>query len=187
MFNVLLQVLDDGRLTDGQGRTVDFRNTVIIMTSTSAPDHPADLAARGQARRGRCATRSWTTLRQHFRPEFLNRIDEIVIFHPLDADEIRQIVDIQLARLREASGRRGPHAGDHRRGRDLLAREGYDPVYGARPLKRALQRLVMDPLALKLLRGEFKPGEVIVGDAQGDVLEFRSHGEPAPTQPRAHA
>jgi ATP-dependent Clp protease ATP-binding subunit ClpB len=168
VFNVLLQLLDDGRLTDGQGRTVDFRNTVVIMTSNLG----SHLFGEEQDPR-RLRTEVMDLLKQSLRPEFLNRIDEIVIFKALGRDEIGRIVKIQTAYLtKRLAGKRitltlTPAA------EELLAREGYDPVYGARPLKRAIQRLIQDPLALKLLEGEFKEGDAVVADAKGGEIVFK--------------
>jgi ATP-dependent Clp protease ATP-binding subunit ClpB len=168
VFNVLLQLLDDGRLTDGQGRTVDFRNVVVIMTSNMGShlfreyEQPEKLRAL-----------LMQELRNTLRPEFLNRIDEVVIFRPLGRDEITRIVDIQLAHLRRRLEDKRIHLEVSDAARALLAREGYDPTYGARPLKRTIQRLVQDPLALKLLEHEFKEGDTVVVDADGDHIAFR--------------
>jgi ATP-dependent Clp protease ATP-binding subunit ClpB len=151
VFDVLLQVLDDGRLTDGQGRTVDFRNTVLIMTSN---------------------IRSAEQLRDRFRPEFLNRVDEIVEFEPLSRDQIAEIVELQLARLRERLAERHIVLDLTEAAKEALAEAGWDPAYGARPLKRAIQRLVENPLALRLLEGDFADGDAIRVDAHGGVLEF---------------
>ncbi|HET8579319.1 MAG TPA: ATP-dependent chaperone ClpB [Methylomirabilota bacterium] len=166
VFNVLLQLLDDGRLTDGQGRTVDFRNTVVIMTSNLGSHY-----FREEAQPERTQQLVLETLRQTLRPEFLNRIDEIVIFKPLGRDEIAAIVDIQARHLaRRLADKRitlelTPAA------KELLAREGYDPVYGARPLKRTIQRMIQDPLALRLLNGEFAEGDTVVADAaKGEIV-----------------
>jgi ATP-dependent Clp protease ATP-binding subunit ClpB len=165
VFNILLQVLDDGRLTDGKGRTVDFRNTVLIMTSNlgSAFIRPEmfEDAARLQAMRNQVME----ALRAHFRPEFLNRVDDIIIFSALGRNEIGQIVDLQLARLREMLAQRGIEMTLTPAARELLFTQGYDPAYGARPLKRAIQRLVQNPLATAMLKGEIKPGEHVVADA----------------------
>ncbi|MBV8395955.1 MAG: AAA family ATPase [Actinobacteria bacterium] len=147
VFDVLLQVLDDGRLTDGQGRTVDFRNTVLIMTSN---------------------IRSAEAMREHFRPEFLNRIDEIVVFSPLDREQLGEIVELQLARLRERLAERGLELDLTDAAKEALAEAGWDPAYGARPLKRSIQRLLENPLALRLLEGDFVAGEVIRADAGDD-------------------
>jgi ATP-dependent Clp protease ATP-binding subunit ClpB len=151
VFDVLLQILDDGRLTDGHGRTVDFRNTVVIMTSN---------------------IRSAAALRDVFRPEFLNRIDEIVEFQPLTRDQLGEIVELQLARLRERLAERGLSLELTHDAKELVAEAGWDPAYGARPLKRALQRLVENPLALRLLEGDFAEGDTIRVDADGDELTF---------------
>jgi ATP-dependent Clp protease ATP-binding subunit ClpB len=172
VFNVLLQVLDDGRLTDGQGRTVDFRNSVVIMTSNLGSHlftegEPADTVR----------ARIMQTLRDSLRPEFLNRIDEIVIFHPLGREEIREIVKIQLARLRERLAQRRITVELTPAAEELLAREGYDPAYGARPLKRSIQRLIQDPLALALLNGEFHDGDTILVGAQGGRIVFEKQVE----------
>jgi ATP-dependent Clp protease ATP-binding subunit ClpB len=156
VFNVLLQLLDDGRLTDGQGRTVDFRNTVVIMTSNVGSQYLqdwTDLDAKNKVT---------AELRRTFRPEFLNRVDDIVIFHPLGRNEIDSIVDLQLARLRKLLGERDLHLELTPEARTYLADRGYDPQYGARPLKRALTRYLQDPLSRRLLAGEFHPGDAIV-------------------------
>jgi ATP-dependent Clp protease ATP-binding subunit ClpB len=159
VFDVLLQVLDDGRLTDGQGRTVDFRNTVLIMTSN---------------------VRSADELRARFRPEFLNRIDEIVEFKPLSREQIGEIVDLQLLRLRTRLAERGIVLELTQAAKDALAEAGWDPAYGARPLKRAIQRLVENPLALRLLEGDFGDGDAIRLDAHGDELVFAKVEAAAP-------
>jgi ATP-dependent Clp protease ATP-binding subunit ClpB len=155
VFDVLLQVLDDGRLTDGQGRTVDFRNTVLIMTSN---------------------IRSAEQMRDHFRPEFLNRIDEIVVFQPLTRDQIGEIVDLQLARLRDRLAERSIVLELTDAAKEVIAETGWDPAYGARPLKRAIQRLVENPLALRLLEGDFADGDTIRVDAQNGELAFTKAG-----------
>jgi ATP-dependent Clp protease ATP-binding subunit ClpB len=167
VFNVLLQLLDDGRLTDGQGRTVDFRNTVVIMTSNLGSQY-----FREEDKPERARQLVLETLRQTLRPEFLNRIDEIVIFKALGREQIAAIVDIQARHLMK-------RLADKRIGLDLtpavkelLAREGYDPVYGARPLKRTIQRMIQDPLALRLLNGEFGEGDTVVADARKDEVVF---------------
>lgn len=169
VFNALLQLLDDGRLTDGHGRTVDFKNTVVIMTSNVGSHYIRDLAGDDDAVREQ-VTRA---LNQHFRPEFLNRIDEVVIFHSLTREHLAQIVDIQLERLQALLAERHitlELTGD---AKHQLAEEGYDPAYGARPLKRVIQRRIQDPLALKLLQGEFLDGDAIRVDAQDGELIFR--------------
>jgi len=147
VFDVLLQVLDDGRLTDGQGRTVDFRNTVLIMTSN---------------------VRTTDEMRERFRPEFLNRIDEIVVFDALSREQIGEIVDLQLERVRERLAERGITLELTDAAKEAIADAGWDPAYGARPLKRAIQRLVENPLALRLLEGDFGDGDTIRVDAASD-------------------
>jgi ATP-dependent Clp protease ATP-binding subunit ClpB len=153
VFDVLLQILDDGRLTDGQGRTVDFRNTVIIMTSN---------------------LRSADAMREFFRPEFLNRIDEIVEFHPLSREQLGEIVERQLARLRARLAERGISLELTGAAKEAVTDAGWDPTYGARPLKRALQRLVENPLALRLLEGEFVDGDTVRVDARDGELVFEN-------------
>ena len=189
VFNVLLQILDDGRLTDSQGRTVDFKNTVIIMTSNlgSAALIEAAEAGGADAFEG-AAERVREALRDHFRPEFLNRVDEIIVFRPLDEAQLREIVGLLAAGL----GRRLAESGITLEMTDaaltLLAREGYDPVYGARPLRRAIQRRLENPLARRLLAGEFKDGGTIRVDASPDnELTFNGSVEPADPAARASA
>ncbi len=178
VFNVLLQVLDDGRLTDAQGRTVDFKNTVIIMTSNIGSQWITELGPREEAEMRRRVTEA---LRAHFRPEFLNRVDEVVIFHGLSREQIGRIVEIQLRGLRKRLAERHLNLELADAAKELLANEGYDPVYGARPLKRAIQRRILDPLAQAVLRGEFREGETVVVDSDGGQIVFR-HGEPAEQQ-----
>ena len=168
VFNVLLQVLDDGRITDGQGRTVDFKNTVIIMTSNIGSQYILDATDREVRNR-----RVLEALRNHFRPEFLNRVDEIIIFDRLNEDELTQIVDIQITRVLRRLQQQGLRLTLTDRAKHLLAKEGYDPVYGARPLKRVIQRLLLDPLSLAVLEGKFAAGDTIESEAKGDELEFR--------------
>jgi len=175
VFNVLLQVLDDGRLTDGQGRTVDFKNTVIIMTSNIGS--PVIQECLGEKRqlvgaRAEMERRVKDELKRHFRPEFLNRVDDTIIFHSLDEVELAAIVDIQLARLDERLAQQHLTLERGKAARKFLAREGYDPQFGARPLKRAIQERLLDPLAMKLLEGGFKPGERIKASADGNRLTF---------------
>jgi ATP-dependent Clp protease ATP-binding subunit ClpB len=169
VFNVFLQVLDDGRLTDGQGRTVDFRNTVIIMTSNLGSQW---IQQYGSSDYAKMRAMVMETLKEGFKPEFLNRIDEIVIFHALPLEQIKKIVDIQVNELQKRLADRHItlQVGDH--AREFLAREGYDPMYGARPLKRTLQRKVQDPLALMLLEGKFAEGDTVLVDLSvtGDGL-----------------
>jgi ATP-dependent Clp protease ATP-binding subunit ClpB len=165
VFNILLQLLDDGRLTDGHGRTVDFRNTVVIMTSNVGSQH---IAA------GAPAEVVMEELRRTFRPEFLNRIDDIVVFHQLGRTEIDRIVDLQLERLRKLLRDRELDIQLTPAARSFLADKGYDPTYGARPLKRAIMRHVQDPLAREIIKGTFAPGDVILADRKGDELVFQS-------------
>jgi ATP-dependent Clp protease ATP-binding subunit ClpB len=168
VFNVLLQILDDGRLTDSKGRTVDFKNTVLIMTSNlGSREIQAVAGDEGQVREA-----VLEVLRGHFKPEFLNRIDDIVIFHQLSRDQIGRIIDVQLERLRAMLAERNISLALDDSARALLAREGYDPLYGARPLKRAIQTLVQNPLASKLLRGEVMPGQTVRVSAEGDEMRF---------------
>ncbi|HYG78783.1 MAG TPA: AAA family ATPase, partial [Pyrinomonadaceae bacterium] len=168
VFNVLLQILDDGRLTDSKGRTVDFKNTVLIMTSNLGSREIQ--AAGGDERRAREAVTQ--ELRENFKPEFLNRIDDIVIFHQLTREQIVEIIDVQLERLRSMLAERNITLVLDESARQLLAREGYDPQYGARPLKRAIQTLIQNPLAVKLLRGEIAPGQTVTATADGDGMRF---------------
>jgi len=170
VFNVLLQVLDDGRLTDGQGRTVDFRNTVIIMTSNLGSQRIQELA--GGENYARMKAEVMEIVGQHFRPEFINRIDDVVVFRPLEQEHIRKIVDIQLEYLKRRLGDRDIGLQLEPAARDRLAQAGFDPVYGARPLKRAIQQQLENPLAQRILRGDFGPGDVIRVVAEGDALGF---------------
>ena len=170
VFNVLLQVLDDGRLTDGQGRTVDFRNTVIVMTSNLGSQRIQELA--GEANYARMKAEVMEIVGQHFRPEFINRVDDVVVFHPLEAEHIRKIVDIQLEYLRRRLREREIGLVLDPAARDRLAQAGFDPVYGARPLKRAIQQQLENPLAQRILRGEFGPDDVIRVVAEGETLGF---------------
>jgi len=168
VFNVLLQILDDGRLTDGQGRTVDFRNAVVIMTSNIGSQEIQRLAGRPGADVQAIREAALEHLRGEFRPEFLNRVDEIVVFRPLQRADVGRIVEIQLARLRKLLEERQITIELSEAAREAIADAGYDPVYGARPLKRAIQRMVQDPLATKLLKGEFKAGDHVVVDEGKD-------------------
>jgi ATP-dependent Clp protease ATP-binding subunit ClpB len=170
VFNVLLQVLDDGRLTDGQGRTVDFRNSVVIMTSNLGSNVIQEYA--GEKNYSRMKSAVMEIVQQHFRPEFINRIDDIVVFHPLGTEQIRAIVDIQLGLLRKRLIDRDMDIVLDDAARDLLGESGFDPVYGARPLKRAIQQQVENPLAQSLLRGEFGPGDRIRVSVQDGRLNF---------------
>ena len=167
VFNVLLQVLDDGRITDGQGRTVDFRNTVIIMTSNIGSQYILNESNAEQQE-----AKAMEALRGHFRPEFLNRIDEIIIFDRLTAEELKGIVDIQLQRVRKRLEAKGLFLRMTPEATALVADHGFDPVYGARPLKRAIQHDLLDPLSLKLLEGDFPEGTEIVVREKGGKLDF---------------
>jgi ATP-dependent Clp protease ATP-binding subunit ClpB len=172
VFNVLLQVLDDGRLTDGQGRTVDFRNTVIVMTSNLGSQRIQELA--GEENYDVMKASVMEIVAQHFRPEFMNRVDEIVVFHPLGREHIRAIVDIQLGYLHERLADRDMTIVLSDAARDKLADAGFDPVYGARPLKRAIQQQVENPLAQEILQGRFNPGDTIEIGVSEDHLEFQN-------------
>jgi ATP-dependent Clp protease ATP-binding subunit ClpB len=169
VLNVLLQLLDDGRLTDGKGRTVDFRNTVVIMTSNLG-SHLITERSMGEGGTIDEGTRRQVNdaLREHFRPEFLNRIDEIIFFHALSREHLKQIVDIQLAGLVKRLEERKIHVQLTDKAKDLLVREGYDPTYGARPLKRTIQRQILDPLALRVLEGDFVEGDTVIVDSAPD-------------------
>ncbi len=170
VFNVLLQILDDGRLTDSKGRTVDFKNTVLIMTSNLGSREIQ--AAEGDEKQVREAVIQ--ELRLHFKPEFLNRVDDIVVFHQLSRDQIGKIIDVQLERLVSMLNERNVKLVLDPSARELLMREGYDPTYGARPLKRAIQSLIQNPLAVKLLQGEILPGQTVHVSANGDVMDFKT-------------
>ena len=170
VFNVLLQILDDGRLTDSKGRTVDFKNTVLIMTSNLGSREIQEVEDdHGQVREA-----VTQVLHEHFKPEFLNRIDDVVIFHRLSREQITKIIDVQLERLRAMLHERNITLALEDSARELLAREGYDPNFGARPLKRAIQTLIQNPLAMKLLRGEVLPGQNLVVSARNGQMEFSS-------------
>jgi len=174
VFNVLLQVLDDGRLTDGQGRTVDFRNTVIIMTSNLGSQVIQESA--GEKNYARMKSAVMEIVQQSFRPEFINRIDDMVVFHPLAGEQIRAIVDIQLVYLRKRLQERDMDLVLDDAARDLIAEAGFDPVYGARPLKRAIQQQIENPLAQKILQGGFSPGDRIrVGVREGHLTFTKAH------------
>jgi len=171
VFNVLLQVLDDGRLTDGQGRTVDFRNTVIIMTSNLGSQVILEYAGEGNYARMKSAVME--IVQKSFRPEFVNRIDDIVVFHPLGTPQIRAIVDIQLGYLRARLQERDMGLELDDKARDLIGEAGFDPVYGARPLKRAIQQQIENPLAQRILKGEFLPGSRIRATVRDGALVFK--------------
>jgi len=172
VFNVLLQVLDDGRLTDGQGRTVDFRNTVIIMTSNLGSQMIQELA--GEENYETMKSSVMEIVSQYFRPEFINRVDDVVVFHPLSREHIRSIVDIQLGYLQARLADRDMQIHLSDAAKDKLAAAGFDPVYGARPLRRAIQQQVENPLAQEILQGKFQPGDVIEVGVKEDELEFQN-------------
>jgi ATP-dependent Clp protease ATP-binding subunit ClpB len=178
VFNILLQILDDGRLTDSKGRTVDFKNTVLIMTSNLGSREMQAVADDEKQVREAVLE----VLRENFKPEFLNRVDDIVIFHQLTREQIGDIIEIQLERLRRLLAERDMHLVLEDSARQLLAREGYDPLYGARPLKRAIQTLIQNPLASKLLRGEVLPGQTVRVSADGDQMQFSADGGDAATE-----
>jgi ATP-dependent Clp protease ATP-binding subunit ClpB len=172
VFNVLLQVLDDGRLTDGQGRTVDFRNAVIVMTSNLGSNLIQDMMSTQSSSNDYAAIREavMTVVGQHFRPEFINRIDESVVFHPLGSQQIRSIAKVQSQNVVKRLAERNIAIEFSDAALDKIAEAGYDPVYGARPLKRAIQTLVENPLALQILDGRFAAGDrIAVGVSDGKV------------------
>ena len=176
VFNVLLQVLDDGRLTDGQGRTVDFKNTLVIMTSNLGSAFIQEYFQNGKmtaAAQRSMENQVLEELKQHFRPEFLNRVDDVIIFHSLSEEQLTAIVEIQLKRLEQRLETQQLVLQVDASARNLLAQEGYDPQYGARPLKRAIQEKLLDPLATKLLAGDFKPGDNIKVTAKEGELAFK--------------
>ena len=169
VFNALLQILDDGRLTDGKGRTVDFKNCIIIMTSNMGSSEIIDYAGRDE---DTLRTRVMEALRYHFKPEFLNRLDDVIIFHSLDREQIKRIVDIQIARLNKRLEDNKLTLVLEPKARELVGNEGFEPAYGARPLKRTIQRLIENPLAFEILSGRFLPGDKIEAVAEGDHLLF---------------
>jgi ATP-dependent Clp protease ATP-binding subunit ClpB len=168
VFNILLQILEDGRLTDGHGRTVDFKNTVVIMTSNVGSHILQEAAGRDDPQ---VRQRVMEALRLQFRPEFLNRVDEVIIFHPLSREDIKEIIEIQLGYLSQRLAEKKITLELTEEAKELLAQEGYDPVYGARPLKRTIQRRILDPLAMRVLQGDFGEGDTVRVDAQhGDIV-----------------
>ena len=171
VFNILLQIMDDGRLTDGKGRTVDFKNTVIIMTSNLGAQHLQSVTLENPEVFSRAAQRVMEALREHFKPEFLNRVDDIIIFKPLGKEQLTKIVELRLADVRKLLADRNITIELSEAARELLFTEGYDPAFGARPLKRAIQRLIQDPLALKILDGQVQHGDYVMIDA--DKREHR--------------
>jgi ATP-dependent Clp protease ATP-binding subunit ClpB len=164
VFDVLLQVLDDGRLTDGQGRTVDFRNTILVLTSNLGSQAIADPVLTEQQRKDAVLS----TVQRHFKPEFLNRLDDLVVFHALATEELTQIVDIQVARLGRRLAQRRLTLEVSPAARDWLALNGFDPVYGARPLRRLVQSSIGDQLAKELLAGEIRDGDTVIVDVVED-------------------
>jgi ATP-dependent Clp protease ATP-binding subunit ClpB len=170
VFNVLLQILDDGRMTDGHGRTVDFTNAIVIMTSNVGSQWIQELGGR---ERDKMEKRVMDALQATFRPEFLNRIDEIIIFHNLTAAHLDAIVEIQLKRVRKRLEDRHMSLELSKEAKTLLAHEGFDPVYGARPLKRAIQKHLENPLALEILQGKFGDGDTIRAEVEGGTVVFR--------------
>ena len=177
VFNVLLQLLDDGRLTDSQGRQIDFRNTVVIMTSNIGSHLIVDAAAVvGTEQWSAVEDRVRAELRSHFRPEFLNRVDDIVVFHPLSEAHIGRIVELQVEKLAALVQAKGLTLEVTPSARALLAERGYDPVYGARPLKRAIQRMLQNPIASSLLAGSFEEGDTVLVDRSGSELTIERRG-----------
>ena len=168
VFNVLLQVLEDGRLTDSQGRTVDFKNAVVVMTSNLGSAQIQELVGDREAQRAAVMD----AVSSHFRPEFVNRIDEVVVFEPLGREQIAGIANIQLARLRQRLAERELNLELTDEALDKLVAVGFDPVYGARPLKRAIQRWIENPLAQQILAGKFMPGAVIRARVEGEEIIF---------------
>jgi ATP-dependent Clp protease ATP-binding subunit ClpB len=172
VFNVLLQLLDDGRLTDSQGRTVDFKNTVIIMTSNIGSADLVEAADRGAGAFDAAAERVRGQLREHFRPEFLNRVDEVIVFRPLDETQLARIVGLLLAGVEARLAESGIGLELTDDARALIARQGYDPQYGARPLRRAIQRLIENQVARRILAGEYAQGDTVRIDAVDNQIVF---------------
>ena len=171
MFNILLQVLDDGRITDSQGRTIDFRNTIIVMTSNIGSEHILSVAG-DDTQYDKMQKLVTNALRSHFRPEFLNRVDDIMIFHTLTRKELREIVVIQLKRVERLLAEQKISLEMSAKAQDYLADIGYDPVYGARPLKRSIQRELENAIATKILENTFIEGDTIVIDCEENALTF---------------
>jgi ATP-dependent Clp protease ATP-binding subunit ClpB len=177
VFNVLLQVLDDGRLTDGQGRTVDFKNTIVIMTSNLGSPIIQDYFLDGKTDRAShqaMEDKVLAELKRHFRPEFLNRVDDTIIFQSLDENELARIVEIQIGRLEKRLAQQNLTLEVDAAAKKLLAKEGYDPQFGARPLKRAVQEHLLNPLSMKILEGDFKAGDRIKVTADNEGLVFKA-------------
>jgi ATP-dependent Clp protease ATP-binding subunit ClpB len=172
VFNALLQILDDGRLTDGHGRTVDFKNTIVIMTSNIGSQYIAEVTDEKKMRE-----RVMEALKLHFKPEFLNRVDDILIFHRLSKEQLKEIVTLQIKRLQKLLEERQLHLELTDKARDFLADAGYDPVYGARPLRRAIQHYLQDKLAPMLLEGKFKEGDTILVDGDKEGVTFQRKAE----------
>ncbi|HKJ22750.1 MAG TPA: AAA family ATPase, partial [Gammaproteobacteria bacterium] len=177
VFNVLLQVLDDGRLTDGQGRTVDFRNTIIVMTSNLGSHVIQEMA--GEENYDAMKSAVMEIVGQHFRPEFINRVDDVVVFHPLGREQLRRITEIQVGYLQHRLVDREMELVLSEAALDKLGEVGFDPVYGARPLKRVIQQRLENPLAEAILEGRFGPGDRIRVDMQDDELTFTKDGRAA--------
>jgi ATP-dependent Clp protease ATP-binding subunit ClpC len=189
IFNSLLQILEDGRLTDAQGRTVDFKNTVIIMTTNLGTKDISRGVSVGFARQGesrgsydRMKTKVQEELKGHFRPEFLNRVDDIIVFHQLEKEEIFSIVDLMIAKVDERLKDRDMAIELRPAAKDLLSQRGYDPVLGARPLRRTIQREIEDSLSEKILFGELRPGQIVIVDVEGsgETATFTFNGVPKP-------
>jgi ATP-dependent Clp protease ATP-binding subunit ClpB len=174
VFNALLQILDDGRMTDGKGRTVDFKNTVLIMTSNVGSQWIQEMSDRNKEEMEK---RVMDALRSTFRPEFLNRIDDIIMFNALGTEEIKQIVDIQIGHLEKRLAEKKITLALTDGAKEFLARTGFDPVYGARPLKRTIQHMIQDPLATKILEGSVREGDHVVVDVAGDEVVFKTDGK----------
>jgi ATP-dependent Clp protease ATP-binding subunit ClpB len=172
VFHIMLQILDDGRLTDSQGRVVDFKNTIIIMTSNIGSDLILDISG-DDSRYDEMRNRVMAAMRENFRPEFLNRIDEIIIFHALQKEQLRQIVKLQTQYLEERLSEQKLSLKLSQEALDFLAEVGYDPVYGARPLRRAVQRYLETPIAQALLRGEYSEGDTLFADVADERLTFK--------------
>jgi len=188
VWNALLQILDDGRLTDGQGRTVDFRNTVLIMTSNLGTEFVQKSGSLGFLRKGDDGKEDENhekiekALKSTFKPEFINRIDEIIIFSPLTVEQVEHIVDLQMKEVRDRLSEHGLKIELTDAARKWLAKQGYDKSFGARPLRRALQKYVESPLSVQMLRGDFAAGDTVMVDIKEDQIEFRKGGEPIPVQ-----
>ena len=184
VFNILLQILEDGRLTDGKGRTVDFRNAVLVMTSNVGSSALFDLAGSDPERARKEAMEA---LRQAFRPEFINRIDDIVLFNPLGKEQLNKIIDLELAKVMRLLAERKVRIELTPAARERLVRDGYDPAYGARPLRRTVQRLVQDPLAMRILDGSVLPGDLVRVDIDpnSDAMRFERAEQKAAQEPAA--